>query len=166
MALVHEPLLRYAARRCDPASADDLVADTLLVLWRRLDEIPAGAEVAWSYRVAGNSLANLRRGGRRQLRLITRIAAHHEAFHPEPPLPDGELHNALRSLRPVDQELLRLWGWEQLSPSEIALVLDLTPNAVSIRLHRAKQRLAAALGGRKNHAGAGHEGHEDQEMLP
>ena len=41
---------------------------------------------------------------------------------------------------------------------EIAQVTGLTPNAVSIRLHRAKQKLAAQLG--KNAAAAGHNLHD------
>src|SRR5690349_23419969 len=42
-ALVHEPLLRYARRRVGPADVDDIAAETLLVLWRRLDDVPADA---------------------------------------------------------------------------------------------------------------------------
>ena len=36
-----EPLRRFLARRTDPATADDVLAETLLVCWRRLDELPA-----------------------------------------------------------------------------------------------------------------------------
>ena len=50
-------------------------------------------------------------------------------------------------LRPDEAELLRLWAWEQLGPAEIAAVLDLTPNAVSIRLHRARGKLKEILEG-------------------
>ena len=42
--------------------------------------------------------------------------------------------------------MLRLWAWEDLRPQEIAVVLGITANAASIRLHRAKGRLAAELG--------------------
>lgn len=164
MALVYEPLQRFACRRCERATADDLVADTLLVLWRRLDDIPPGAELAWSYRIAGNCLANARRSGQRRLRLLSRLSA--QVPEQPPSQPDPALHAALAHLSPMDQELLRLWGWEQLSPSEIALALDLTPNAVSIRLHRAKRRLAELLAPRKNGPTAGHERQEDQETMP
>jgi len=40
---------------------------------------------------------------------------------------------------------LRLWAWEQLSQREIAVVLDISPNAASIRLHRATRRLKDRL---------------------
>ncbi len=61
----------------------------------------------------------------------------------------------MAALRPEDAELLRLSAWEQLTPAEIAAVLDLTPNAVSIRLHRARASLRDRL--RKTEAGPGHE---------
>ena len=35
-----EPLRRFLARRTDPATADDVLAETLLVCWRRYDELP------------------------------------------------------------------------------------------------------------------------------
>jgi RNA polymerase sigma-70 factor (ECF subfamily) len=70
---------------------------------------------------------------------------------------DGDaVRFALARLRPDDAEVLRLWAWEDLAPSDIATVLDVTPNAVSIRLHRARQRLAEEL--RKIGVPSGHEG--------
>ena len=41
-ALVVEPVRRFLARRTDPDTADDVLADTLLVVWRRLDDVPEG----------------------------------------------------------------------------------------------------------------------------
>lgn len=38
-----EPLRRYLARRTDPATADDVLAEALLVVWRRLEEVPEPA---------------------------------------------------------------------------------------------------------------------------
>jgi RNA polymerase sigma-70 factor (ECF subfamily) len=153
-----EPLRRFLARRTDPATADDVLADTLLVCWRRLDELPEDP-LPWAYGVARNCLANAQRSGRRQLRLAAKIAV------VDPPATmTAELGNesaadrvadALAALRPADAELLRLWAWEQLTPAEIATVLDLTPNAVSIRLHRAREKLRVQL--RKDQARSGHE---------
>jgi len=68
-----------------------------------------------------------------------------------PDLPDPELHRALGELRPQDRELITLWAWEDLRPTEIAAVLGITANAVNavnavnIRLHRARGRLAELL---------------------
>jgi RNA polymerase sigma-70 factor (ECF subfamily) len=68
---------------------------------------------------------------------------------------DAVVHEALAGLRTEEAELLRLWAWEQLTPAEIATVLDVTPNAVSIRLLRAREKLKAEIG--KIEARAGHE---------
>lgn len=156
---VVEPVRRYLARRTDPATADDALSDTLLVCWRRLDEVPERA-LPWVYVVARQSLANAERGRRRQERLADRLAA-------QPASPDTsgdpgaqgpadpELHEALARLRPEEAELVRLWAWEQLTPAEIAQVLGVSANAVSIRLHRARGRLREELG--KTRAPAGQE---------
>lgn len=164
MAAVYEPLQRYARRRTSPDEADDLVADTLLVVWRRLDEVPADAVLPWCYRVAANCLANSRRSSGRRLRLASRAAQFDVPRDvAEPELPDPALHAALRTLSEPDQEVLRLWAWEDLAPAEIAVVLGVTANAVSIRLHRAKAHLAEAL--ERMGADADTEHHEDPEEV-
>lgn len=166
MDLVYEPLQRFARRRCSTSEADDLVAEALLVLWRRLDDVPVDAPLAWSYRVAGNCLSNARRADRRRRRLLTRLTAIESTTPSDHELPDPAVHAALRSLTWADQELLRLWAWERLSPSEIAIVLDISRNAATIRLHRAKRRLSDALQVGKDRHLPGHEGIEDLEQMP
>ncbi len=146
-----EPLRRFLARRTDPATAEDVLAETLLVCWRRAEDLPA-EPLPWAYAVARNCLRNAERAAHRQERVAARLAAQPDA--PEP-AHDPALHEALGELRPDEAELLRLWAWEQLTPAEIAQVLGITANAASIRLTRAKQKLADRL--RKTRAGAGHE---------
>ena len=159
-AQVVEPVRRYLARRTDAATAEDVLADTLLVCWRRIDEVPH-EPLPWVYGVARLSLANAERGTRRQHRVAGRVAA----LDPPPasvPGPGDEaspaaevVTDALAALGESDSELLRLWAWEQLTPTEIAVVLDVTANAVNIRLHRARGSLREEL--RKNGVAAGHE---------
>jgi RNA polymerase sigma-70 factor, ECF subfamily len=57
----YRAVLAYALRRADPETADEVVADTFLVCWRRLDEVPARA-LPWLLGVARRCLANRRRG--------------------------------------------------------------------------------------------------------
>ncbi|GAA2625864.1 RNA polymerase sigma factor [Paractinoplanes durhamensis] len=153
---VIEAVRRYLARRTDPATADDVLSETLLICWRRLDEMPA-EHLPWAYGVARNCLANAERSHRRQARLFARISVLDPppatTDGPEPP--DEELATAIGRLRDEDAELLRLWAWEELAPAEIAVTLGITANAASIRLHRAKQRLRDEL--RKTGGTAGHE---------
>ena len=154
VAEVYEPLQRYLLRRTDPATADDVLGEALLVLWRRLDDVPDDAPLPWAYAVARRCLANARRSAARQERLTERLAAERPAGEA-----DGEdLGAALAALPEDDRELLRLWAWEQLPPREIATVLGISANAASIRLHRAKKRLKNLLGGGKDPGAAGHEG--------
>ncbi|MBI2246234.1 MAG: sigma-70 family RNA polymerase sigma factor [Nocardioides sp.] len=150
-----EPLRRFLARRTDPATAEDVLAETLLVCWRRAEELPADP-LPWAYAVARNCLRNAERAERRQQRVAARIAT------VDPPAeatsaiePDQDVRDALLRMRADDAELLRLWAWEQLEPAEIAVVLGITANAASVRLHRARTKLADQLG--KTGAGAGHE---------
>lgn len=156
-AEVYEPIQRYVRRRVHPDAIDDVVAETMLTLWRRLNEVPANARLPWAYGVARRHVANHRRAGRRHLRLVQRMESEPrpapEAEHPF----DAELHAGVSELADADRELLRLWAWEQLEPAEIATVLGLTTNAVSIRLHRAKKKLGENLEiARKNGAVSGH----------
>lgn len=152
-----EPLRRFLVRRTDAATADDVLAETLLVCWRRLDEIPE-QPLPWAYGVARLCLANAQRSVRRQQRVAAKLAVldpPRESAEEPSGIRDDALHEALERLRDEDAELLRLWAWERLTPAEIATVLDVTSNAVSIRLHRARARLREELG--KVEAGAGHE---------
>jgi RNA polymerase sigma-70 factor (ECF subfamily) len=154
-----EPLRRFLARRTDAATADDVLADTLLVCWRRLDDVPDEA-LPWAYGVACNCLANAQRGARRQDRLAARIAVVDPPTGSTPGPGEGgddDLADALAALRDDEAELLRLWAWEQLTASEIATVLAITPNAARIRLHRAKEKLKEELVRRKTEGPAGHE---------
>ena len=155
-AAVVEPVRGFLIRRTDRDTADDALAETLLVCWRRLEEVPE-EPLPWVYGVARNCLANLERGARRQRRLAARISAvDPPAEATADPEVDDRVATVLAAMRPEDAELLRLWAWEQLGPSEIATALGLTPNAVSIRLHRARQKFKDEL--RKIEGTSGHDG--------
>ena len=59
-ALAHEvvePVRRFLRRRTDADTAEDALAETLLVCWRRLEEVPEPA-LPWVYGVARLALAN------------------------------------------------------------------------------------------------------------
>ncbi|WP_375390165.1 RNA polymerase sigma factor [uncultured Amnibacterium sp.] len=139
-----EPVRRYLARRADAATAEDVLADVLLVCWRRLDEVPADAALPWAIGVARNQLRNAQRGVRRQERAAARLADEQRVAGGSPDV--SALRDALGALRPADAELLRLWAWEGLQPADLAVALGISPNAAAIRLHRAKRRLADELG--------------------
>lgn len=145
VAAVYEPIQRYLGRRVPPDDVGELLDDTLLVLWRRIDDVPTDDPLPWSYGVAKHCLANRRRSHRRHLRLVGRVTAESRSHRPLTPEAttdtEAALSRALDILNEFDREMVRLWAWEQLEPREIALVLDTTPNAISIRLARVRTKL-------------------------
>ena len=154
---VYEPLQRYLRRRASPEDADEAFSDALLTIWRRLDDVPPDARLPWCYGVAKRTLSNRRRSEGRRLRLVDRLAstAGDTVPGPEEGDPFPEVRTALARLPEPDRDVLMLWAWEDLAPREIAVVLDTTPNAISLRLSRAKDKLADEIR-RQNEAGAGH----------
>jgi RNA polymerase sigma factor (sigma-70 family) len=148
-AVHHPAILGYALRRTSNADdAADVIAETFLAAWRRIDDIPAGeAARPWLYGVARRVLANQRRGEQRRTalgeRLRSELAA--EPFHREPRPGLEGVAAAFRRLGDADREILTLAGWEGLDAGQIAVVLRCSSNAARIRLHRARRRFAAAL---------------------
>ncbi len=142
-------LLAYFVRRIpNRDDAADLLAETYLILWRRITDLPAGEERAWLYTVARNVLANHHRGTRRRLALADRLRAD-LAHTPPQPVPTEHVlavRSALAALPHADRELLTLTGWDGLTTSEAATVLGIRPDAARARLARARRRLRAALG--------------------
>jgi RNA polymerase sigma-70 factor, ECF subfamily len=140
-------VLAYAMRRTQVlADAEDVAAETFTIAWRKFDSIPAAEPLPWLYAVARRVLANHRRGSGRRDRLAALLRVEDVAT----PIRAGEDRDgpafvALASLAPADQEVLRLVAWEELGNQGIAQVLGITPNAVAIRLHRARARFADAL---------------------
>lgn len=142
-----EPLLAYARRRCAQLSdAEELVSETFVVAWRRLDRLPARPEeqLPWLYGVARRLLANQRRSATRRVRLLDRLRS---SFPVSPPSATVAVEAALAALPERDQEILRLVAWESLTHAEAGLVLGISPNAAAIRLHRARERLREAMKG-------------------
>ncbi|MDQ7991844.1 MAG: sigma-70 family RNA polymerase sigma factor [Propionicimonas sp.] len=161
---IAEPVRRYLARRTDPDTAEEAFAETLLVCWRRVADLPS-EPLPWVFVVARNCLANAERSRRRRDRLVHRLrTVEPPAVAPGPgDGPDhAPVHAAMAKLRAADAEVLRLWAWEDLTPPQIALVLGVSENAAAIRLHRAKRRLREALG--KAGPAAGHVGSERREQ--
>jgi RNA polymerase sigma-70 factor (ECF subfamily) len=139
-------VLRYARRHVLPDDVDDVVAETFVVAWRRLDEVPAYG-LPWLLGVARGVSANTRRSHRRRDALSDRIGAERDAEPAWPPTDgDDAVTAALHRLSDADRELLTLIAWDGLSHAEAAEALGCTRGALKVRLHRARTRFAALLG--------------------
>jgi len=128
-----DAVLGYLLRRTGSGhDAADLLADTFLIAWRRLDEVPGDQEGVLA-----------------------------ETTQPEHLPGDSAAARAFRELPAQDQELLSLVAWEELDTAQIATTLGCSRNAVRIRLHRARKRFARLLTQRSPATVRGEVSHED-----
>ncbi|WP_371783580.1 RNA polymerase sigma factor [Streptosporangium subroseum] len=144
----HYPAIhQYAARRTDsPEDTADVMSETFLTAWRRITDVPeSDAARLWLYGVARRVMANQRRGHSRRAGLAERLKDESSAARPGP---DGldRVREAYDGLPARDREVLALACWEGLTSPEVGKVLGCTATAARIRLHRARKRLAKALG--------------------
>ncbi|MFZ2056279.1 MAG: RNA polymerase sigma factor [Acidimicrobiales bacterium] len=138
---------RYLVSRSPNASdVPDLVAEVFATLWRRADTLPAETELRpWLVGVARRVLSNHRRGARRRERLVLIMAAEPQAVGRNEPGSE-RLVRALRALPARDREALLLVVWDDLGHEEAAKALGCSRNALDMRLHRARRRLAREIG--------------------
>jgi RNA polymerase sigma-70 factor, ECF subfamily len=138
-------VLAYLLHRTDHETAQDLVQEVFVIAFRKADAVP-DPPIGWLFATARRVLANKNRGRRRHDQLVVRMAE--DAAHTtDPDL--AELKRAfaetLSALSPTDREVLTLSGWYGLTTAEAAAALDCSVAAYAVRLHRARQRLAAHL---------------------
>lgn len=142
----HYPaVVSYVRRRAPAEAVDDIVADTFMVAWRRLEHVPADS-LPWLLAVAGNVIATQRRAAvrRRALLLRLRSAAVEtvESGHVEEV---GPVRVALLGLSEKDREALTLIAWDGLRPAQAATVLGESAGTFRVRLHRARRRFRRLL---------------------
>lgn len=148
-----DTVLRYCLRRTTREDALDAAAETFAVAWRRRSDLPWDLPLPWLYGVAYKVLSNQWRARFRQRRAATHLSGAADDLDPGPEAQvvraaeDQEVLDALIALDPGDREVIRLAAWENLSRGEISAALDCSANAVTKRLNRALDHLAAELGG-------------------
>jgi RNA polymerase sigma-70 factor, ECF subfamily len=144
----YAPVRAYALRRAPRDVAQDVVAETFLVAWRRLDDVPDDA-LPWLYGVARRVLANERRSAGRRAALEQRVAT---AAVPGGTGDAGDrmgdaelLRAALAELSDHHREALMLVAWHGLTGARAARAAGCSPATFAVRLHRARAKLAARL---------------------
>ncbi len=148
MAADFDDVWRFVRRRTlSRADADDATAEVFAVAWRRYDQRPvlADEQRMWLFGIARRVLANQYRSSRRRQQLHLRLVERAPEAATVDEDRDPALWRALASLRPEDRELLMMRAWDNLPVTDIAVLLDCSANAVSVRLTKARGRLAKAL---------------------
>jgi RNA polymerase sigma-70 factor (ECF subfamily) len=137
---------RYVARRVAPEAVQDVVSETFLVAWRRYDELN-GEPLPWLLGIARRVAANQRRSGARRRALLERLHGVAAAERRSDVLPgDRRLAAAWALLGERDREALMLVAWDGLDHRDAATVMGCSTSAFTVRLHRARRRLAGLLG--------------------
>jgi RNA polymerase sigma-70 factor (ECF subfamily) len=144
------PLLAgYFRRRLyplSPADVDELVNDTLLVMWRRWADVPAEAEIPWAIGVARHVLSNAQRSHRRRHAMEGRLVPTGERWAAEDAVvADVALAEALSSLSEADRDIIILSAWDGLTVTQLAQYYAISDNAATVRLSRAHARLDEKL---------------------
>lgn len=135
-------VLAFARRRVDGReAADDIVAETFAVAWRRRDALPERAR-PWLFGVARKLIANQHRANRRDRSLLDRLGGGSAATGQDPAVLVGEreaVGRAFAHLSDREREILTLVAWEQLEARDAARALGCSAAAFRVRLHRARR---------------------------
>ncbi|WP_104133227.1 RNA polymerase sigma factor [Cryobacterium sp. M91] len=145
------PVLSYLARRvAEQEDAADLLAETLLIVWRKAAALPADdAEVRpWMFGIARKVLMHHYRRATYQRTLGDRLrsilaATPHAGF--SDPTEYDDLHKAIAGLDMVDRDIIGLVHWEGFSLVEVSRILRMKEGTVRSRYHRARTSLRAEL---------------------
>jgi RNA polymerase sigma-70 factor (ECF subfamily) len=137
-------VLAYARRHTNRDDAEDVVAETFHVAWRRRDVMPEEA-LPWLLGVAHNVMRSQWRNSRRTTPTDTleRLADVAGDSLDVGVVRRQELVELLSKLPDHEREALLLVAWDDLSADQAAQVLGISAGAVRVRIHRARKRLQA-----------------------
>ncbi|MBE1591822.1 RNA polymerase sigma factor [Nonomuraea angiospora] len=154
----HAPALhRYVTRRLGNSLADDVVAETFFAAFKRRTRYDVSYPDArpWLYGIAANLIGKHRRAEQRFYFALARTGVDEVAesyadrveARVSASAAQRDLAGALAVLSPEDREVLLMIAWADLSYEEVALALGVPIGTVRSRLHRARKKTRAALGG-------------------
>jgi RNA polymerase sigma-70 factor, ECF subfamily len=138
-------LLRYAQRHVGHELAQDVVAETFQIAWRKWDMIP-DARFPWLVGTARKVIGNHIRAAVRRRRLATRLRLVTEVTADSTVEAAARIEalSRLAALSEVEREALLLVAWDGLTSDDAAEVLGITPAAFRKRLSRARQSVRAS----------------------
>jgi RNA polymerase sigma factor (sigma-70 family) len=136
----------YVAYRVGPGpDAEDVTSEVIerAIRYRSSYDSRRGAPLGWLIGIARTCVDDLYRNR------LHGLGNQHEPADPAEMETDSlqrlELAAAVATLEPRDRELIALRYGADLGTRQIALMLEMAPNAVDVALHRARARLRAEL---------------------
>lgn len=156
------PNLRaFAISLCaDVDRADDLVQETLLKAWKRLDSFEEGTNLkAWLFTILRNTYFSDRRKHRREVADEDGVHAARQAVPPEQPghMDLADFNIALGALSDDQREALILVGAEGFSYEEVAEICGCAVGTIKSRVNRARLKLIDLLALEKEQPASGTE---------
>jgi RNA polymerase sigma-70 factor (ECF subfamily) len=147
---------RYVTRRVGPGIAEDIVAETFLVAFRRRVSYDGSRKDArpWLYGIATNVIRRHRRDEVRALRALARtggdpVLAESFADQVAGQVAASEISRALAPalarLEAGQRDVLLLVAWAELTLDQVAEVLGIPAGTARSRLNRARTKIRAAL---------------------
>jgi len=141
-------------RLSDEALAEDVLQQSLMRAVEHHHVLPDTENVVgWFYRILRNAVVDTYRSRAADVRktdallqeLVTAGEDQTPALDELRPTVCACLHRLLPTIRPAYAELLRRIDLQGESPASVAQDLRVTPNNLTVRLHRARQALRAGL---------------------
>lgn len=142
--------IAYAILRSRPA-AEDVAQEVFVKLWRSLESYDGRAQLStWIYAITRNAAISALRREKPASSLsepAVLAAAEAQAGHTDRDgADDATLWHAVAALPDAQRRVVTLYYQDERPVEEVASMLGLPVNTVKTHLHRARGRLAAALG--------------------
>ncbi len=133
------------------AAAEDVAQEVFVKLWKSLDRYDGRAQLStWIYAITRNAaisaLRKQRPVGSLSDAAVLAEAEARTAVEAEPRADDAALWRAVEALPPAQRQAVILYYQDERPVEEVAAMLGTPVNTVKTHLHRARARLAAALG--------------------
>ena len=137
-----DDLVRYATALVGPPDAADVVQDAVIAAFESPGWPVVTNRRAYLYRAVFNRSVSLRRSTSRRDQRERRIAQRDLV---DDRAPSVDAHAALAKLSPQQRAVVYLTYWEDLTPAQIADVLDVGEGTVRKQLARAREALRRIL---------------------
>lgn len=137
-----DELVRYATALVGPDDAPDVVTDAVMAAFRSPEWPRVANQRAYLYRAVLNRAHSVRRSDARRRNREARTALRPTT---DPVGSSADAQRALAVLTAQQRAVVYLTYWDDLTPSQIAGVLDVSEGTVRKQLARAREQLRRTL---------------------